>query len=229
MALGKLTEYKKIADPSNRNDPLNSPSKRGNLIIKLSSSIGATNYFMQVNDVVYYREDPDLDANILISCKNEFNNIVPKGAKFKAFKTGERFHVGYISLNPSTKELKFISALEDEDSVVKNGLTYEHVGEYQSKTIYARLDRAAITKLHSGSHLSDRVFQAYETSMRKRVIPSGSTGSDGIKYDHKEWVIKLTISIAQHIGTYNEISPMATVLTEGNNIYLNFNQLTKRH
>ena len=65
--------------------------------------------------------------------------------------------------------------------------------------------------------------------MKKGVIPSGSTGSDGIKFDNNTWVIKTTISIAQANLMDNTLSPMATPATSDTNIFLNFNQLVFRH
>lgn len=229
MALGKLTDYQLISNPANPADPINKPSKKNALRTKLATCMEAQLYFMQVNGAVYHREQGDRDANILIGCSGDFRNAVPKHAAFKAFKTGQRFAIGYVSLNQATKELKLIDTSVSEEPILKSGLVYEHVGQHGSKEIYARLDRVAIKALSSGSHLSEAILKSYETSMRKGVIPSGSTGSDGIKFDHQAWVIKITISIAQAIGADNTLSPMADALTEGNKIYLNFNKLTLRH
>ena len=96
----------------------------------------------------------------------------------------------------------------------------------------AKLDRIAIKALQAGRNLSDAQLNAYENAMEKGVVPSGSTGKSGIKFDHQAWVIKLTISDAQAAGLDNVLSPMVqTPQPDDTNdaIYLNFNQLTARH
>jgi hypothetical protein len=42
-------------------------------------------------------------------------------------------------------------------------------------------------------------------------------------------VVKITISIAQANQMDNTLSPMADEVRDGNDIYLNFNQLAHRH
>ena len=104
-------------------------------------------------------------------------------------------------------------------------------GANMSRDVYAKLDRTAIGALHAGKGLTSQQFQAYEDAMGKGVIASGSTGASGIKSESGNWVIKLRISDAKAHELDNIVSPMATETVDDVNkvIYLNFNQLTKRH
>ena len=164
-----------------------------------------------------------------LDCSNDFMHVIPKGARFRAFKNGKSDSVGFVSVHPITHALTLLDPSQPDAPVTHAGLTYEYVDTHMGRDVYVRLDRNTIGALSSGSHLTAGNFDAYEASMQKGVIPSGSTGADGIKFDHSTWVIKLTISIATAQGIDNSLSPMATAVQTTDRIFLNFNQLTMRH
>jgi hypothetical protein len=229
MSLGNLkNDWVKAVDP--KDHVLNTQSKIEKLKVEMISNMPAFQYYNAGNRVVYTKKSTTVTgADFLIECGSDFANVVPNGAKFRAFKNGNPRAVGFVSVNNATGALSLMDTSQADVPVVRAGLTYEHVDTYNSKEVYARLDRTAITQLQSGRHITEANMRAYETSMRKGVIPSGSTGSDGIKFDNNTWVIKLTISIATVQQLDNSLSPMATEYQEGGKIFLNFNQLTMRH
>jgi hypothetical protein len=229
MSFGNLgTDWQKAADP--KDFSLNTPEKLKKLKIEMSANMAAFVYYNAGNRVVYTRKtSTPTSADFLIDCSSDFMHVVPNGAKFRAFKNGQSDPVGFVSVNVVTRALSLLDTGNPDAPVTHAGLTYEHVDTHMSKDVYARLDRNALRALAAGRILTDGNFNAYETSMQKGVIPSGSTGADGIKFDHSEWVIKLTISIATAQGIDNSLSPMATFVQVGEKIFLNFNQLTYRH
>lgn len=228
MNLGKLSDYKKLYDPKDHG--FSTPEKLNKAKLELATNLVAFQYFKRVPGAIHQKNKPSLDADFLIACGNDFGSVIPDGAEFKAFKKNQ--DLGFVLVNKVNKALSLYDPTEGTSrTATRNGLSYELVGNHGGNDIFARLDRTAITDLHAGSRLSAGNLDAYETSMRKGVIPSGSTGSDGIKFDNGTWVIKLTISIATAQGVDNSLSPMADEDrdTANRRIFLNFDQLTMRH
>ena len=229
LVFGKLgTDWEKAGDPKDL--ALHTPAKLSRLKMEMAACTAAFAYYHAGNHVVYIRKTPTpTGADFLIDCSKDFMHVIPRGAKYRAFKNGKSEPVGFLSLNAITTDLSLIDTSEPDAPVTHAGLTYEYVDTHQGKDVYARLDRRAISALGAGSRLTDGNFNAYETSMQKGIIPSGSVGMDGIKFDHSTWVIKLTISIATAQRVDNSLSPMATAVQTADKIFLNFNQLVMRH
>ena len=118
-------------------------------------------------------------------------------------------------------------------TMVHGGLTYQQIAlNFNGKKVYGRLDRMAMQAAGEGGRLSDAQYDVYERSMLKGIVPSGGTGADGVKFEGNCWVVKITISIASAYEMDNVLSPMASgagMITEGANLFLNFNQLARRH
>ena len=227
MPLGKLSspDYTKLYDPADvrKNGPLCLNAAKQ----ALATCLGAFQYFLRVPDAVWQGSN-SVDAAFLIGVERNLMSVIPPNVKFKAFdRNGSS--LGFVLVNAATKVISLYDPGTGEDRLQHGGLWYEGVGDHQGKTIYARLDKTAIHALENGKNLTDAQLNVYEKSMKKGVIPSGSTGSDGIKFDNNTWVIKTTISIAQANLMDNTLSPMATPATSGTNIFLNFNQLVFRH
>lgn len=106
------------------------------------------------------------------------------------------------------------------------GGNYTYLGEAGALRVYGRLNRAELRKLSSAAGMD---FNAYESAMKKGVIPSTGTGKDGVKKEPYGWVVKTTISQAQATGGDNTLSPLATTLFDGKKLFLDFNQLVARH
>jgi hypothetical protein len=114
-----------------------------------------------------------------------------------------------------------------------NGAAYSQIApNFNGKKVWARLDRPKIKATGEGGRLSEDQLDVYERSMLKGIVPSGSTGADGVKFEQSCWVIKITISIASAYEMDNVLSPMASgggIVMEPKDIYLDFNQLVRRH
>ncbi|MGI4755247.1 MAG: hypothetical protein ACRYGF_00165 [Janthinobacterium lividum] len=194
-----------------------------------SISTAATQYFMKHKGSVY--TSTGQNADVLIACDRDLLSIKPQNAKYKAFKRAEAHPLGW-AMEAANGELTLHDPVKDSGlTAINGGLTYDAVGESGGKTVYARLDKIAISALHAGGHLSAVQLATYEKSMKKGVIPSGGTGADGIKFDNNAWVVKITIAIAAANEMDNTLSPSATPVVDAlkNAIFLNFNQLVSRH
>ena len=226
MSLGKISNYERIYDRNNVT--CNSPEALKKVKNKLAECLPAFQYFNHAPGAVFVplHSFPGGDAKFLISCEYDYMSVVPPNAKWKGF--SQNAVLGFV-LAGANGELQIYEPGADADRVQFGGAWYDNVGDYQGKTIYARLDRSAIKKLQNGQNLTDAQFLVYEAAMKKGVIPSGSTGSDGIKFDNQVWVIKITISIASANLMNNNLSPAANVQQNDNAVYLNFNQLVLRH
>lgn len=226
MGLGKLTDYKKLYDPSDH-----AKRDKGSLEaakLAMATCPAAFQYFGRVPGKVYQCVNcTTVDAAILIGVDRDFMSVIPPNAEFKAFNS--KGVLGFVLINPGTKALSLYDPGGDASRAQRLGLWYDNVGGHQGKTVFARLDRQAIGALQAGKALSDDQLNVYETSMKKGVIPSGSTGSDGIKFDNNTWVVKVTIAIAQANQMDNSLSPSAAEVRDGEKIFLNFNQLVLRH
>jgi hypothetical protein len=225
MAMGNLKRDWTLVYASSGHTKRNPPDAH----VALSGSQSGMAYFLKFPGAVYTANSTALDADILIGCEKDVFAIKPTGAKFSAFKKHQMGTLGFV-LENVLGDLRLYDPEADSGlTATRDGVTYDNVGDHSGKSIFARLDRTAIKALHAGSHLSAEQLTVYENSMKKGVIPSGSTGSDGIKFDNNTWVIKITISMASANVMDNTLSPMADPVVEGDKIYLNFNQLTARH
>jgi hypothetical protein len=225
MAMGNLKRDWKLIYASSGHTKRNPPDAH----VAMVGAPAAMSYFLKYPGAVYEASTKGLDADILIGCEKDVFAIKPDGAKYVGFKKHASGMVGFV-LENVLGDLRLYDPEADSGlTAIRDGVTYQNVGDHSGKSIFARLDRTAISALHAGSTLSDAQLTVYENSMKKGVIPSGGTGADGIKFDHNTWVIKITISIASANGMDNTLSPMATPATEGEKIFLNFNQLTSRH
>ena len=229
MALGKLSDYTKFYAPKGIDPKLKTPEAKTKAKYALGSYLAAFQYFSQTWGSVLINDAAD-GGTALLGFENDYMSVVPDGALYKAFsKAG---CIGFVvenvfkqlELYDPTKDVK-----KDDSKKTYKDLEYDLAGSQGKSAVYARLDRVAIGKLLAGQHLNANQLNQYETSMRKGLIPSGSTGADGIKFDQVAWVVKITISIAQANQMDNTLSPMADEVRDGNDIYLNFNQLAHRH
>lgn len=230
MGLGKLlTDWVAIYNPSDVR--VNQPKHVQEAITALSMCTAAAfQYFQRAPGAVYKAMDGrGLDAEYLIGCDKDLMGVTPPGCKWKAFKKSTGL-LGYVLESPNNV-LKLYDPITQDTKVQRGGLWYEDVGDHQGKTIYARLDKGAIKALQSGKNLTDAQLGIYEKALQKGVIPSGSTGSDGIKFDNATWVVKITISIASANQMDNTLSPAADEVRDDskNGIFLNFNKLVLRH
>lgn len=220
-----LTKFTKLFDSTDMR--LNKPEHR-DLLDSIGKNSVAFLYFQRHRGKVYECTDSTAETNLLIGCERDL--AAPDKAVFRAYSFRDKEPLGWVGLNPATKVLTLLSMEDEDDGTTFNGLVYENVGSHAGNEVFARLDRTALKALHAGKNLTTAQLDAYGTSMKKGVIASGGSGSDGIKNEGADtWVIKLTISIAKAIEADNTLSPMANELRSGKSIYLNFNQLVKRH
>jgi hypothetical protein len=121
---------------------------------------------------------------------------------------------------------------EEPDPLQYKGKKYVLVGTHGQSTVYARLDDCP-----TGSGMG-AFMNLYKTALSKGIIPSSSTGSEGVKYESHlgGWVVKVTLrAVAHNPGFDNTFSPLAAdgagaaQEAEPPAIYLNFNDWTQRH
>jgi hypothetical protein len=230
MSLGKMSDWTKLYDSKDVRCNNENDLRKAN--DALAHVLAAFQYTLRVPGAIYgpVLASAQWDADILIECAKDWMAVIPPGGKFKAFKQGVANSLGFVVVS-AQGNLSLYDPGDDNSTANAGGLTFQSVGDYQGRTVFARLDRTAITALQNGKTLSALQLGVYETAMKKGVIASGGTGSDGIKFDNQTWVIKITISIASANQMNNNLSPMATIVQSDKpkSIFLNFNQLTLRH
>lgn len=121
------------------------------------------------------------------------------------------------------------STLNQATTKLYNGLLYQFVGKGDGKTVWGRLDKDALLK---DKYMKNADLDVYETAMTHAYLSSGDTGSDGTKCEGSYWVVKLSIATAKEEEEDNTISPKAAgknVVNTDTEIFLNFNEGTKRH
>ena len=139
------------------------------------------------------------------------NNVMPRVREVKEFLVG-KFKSGEV--------------VDVVDPTLRNGTRYELIGGVGKTDVYGHLGSAAtlgISEAHRGVYL---------TAMRQGVIPSGSKGSNGTKFEQFGWVVKITIATAKaNEGMNNVTSPVSQEDRDdvNNAIYLNFNGMINRH
>ncbi|HTG45811.1 MAG TPA: hypothetical protein VK633_14920 [Verrucomicrobiae bacterium] len=110
------------------------------------------------------------------------------------------------------------------------GVTYNLSMQAQGKEYWLNLDIAAIQALRAGSRLSLSDLAIYEKAMQGGMLTTSDTGHDGVKCEGgNQWVIKLKIATAKANNLDNCLSPLATLVSENDCNFLNFNQLVNRH
>ncbi len=123
--------------------------------------------------------------------------------------------------------------IAEPDPTKYGGKQYAELGTHGKATVYARLDDCP-----TGSGMG-AFINLYKTALTKGIIPSSSTGSEGVKYEGHlgGWVVKVTRrAVAHNPGFDNVWSPYAADNTdsvaqvdEPPAIYLNFDAWTDRH